>query len=409
MLISLDRARDHLAREGLDAVIATTPINVTYAGDFASEFLLGRFDDDTAAVIVAADLEVPPVLVIAEFDLPYLMEQPSWIEEVQLYGNPWSSVGVFMGETLERELSTPLRRRLAETRAKLKPAQQDDYLSAIVKALGDRGLSAARLACDDPRKAARLEAHGIGGNRGIADAHQLMRRIRMVKSEAEQAILTRGAEINAGALKRVIAHGRAGMPEDRVIREYRFHLTENEARWLGERGMMFGAGDASSFSLPASGERRLDGGDAVVLDCLGTYKGYYMDLARTAVVGKPTEAQDLRYRAVLTALEAVEDAIRPGVHTQDLRRLTRDTIAGFGLRGDLVSVTTHGLGLEVFEFPYEDSLVNGFALEEGMVVNTEVFYRDPDLGSFHLEDSVRVTATGCTFLHPMPRDLVVFQ
>jgi len=135
MLISLDRARDHLVREGLDAVIATTPINVAYAGDFASEFLLGRFDDDTAAVILPADSAVPPALVIAEFDLPYLTAQPSWIEEVQLYGNPWSSVGVFMGETLERELTTPLRRRLADLRARWRPGQQDDYDSAVAQAL----------------------------------------------------------------------------------------------------------------------------------------------------------------------------------------------------------------------------------------------------------------------------------
>jgi Xaa-Pro aminopeptidase len=408
MLISLDRARDHMAREGLDAVIATTPINVAYAGDFASEFLLGGFDDDTAAVIVPADPAVPAALVIAEFDLPYLTAQPGWIDDVQLYGNPWSSVGVFMGETLERELSTPLRRRLADMRAKLRPGQQDDYDSAIAKALADRGLAAGRLACDDLRKAARLEARGIGGNRSIADAHQLMRRIRMVKSEAELAIMTRGAEINRGALSAVIEGTAAGMPEDAVTRQYRRFLTDHDARWLGERGMMFGTGDASSFSLPASDERRLDPGDAVVLDCLGTYQGYYMDLARTAVVGDPTPDQEVRYRAVVTALEAVEDAIRPGAHTQDLRRLTRDTVAGFGLRGDLVSVTTHGIGLEVFEFPQADSLVEGFALEQGMVVNTEVFYRDPDLGSFHLEDSVVVTADGCRLLAPMPRDLVVF-
>lgn len=409
MLISLDRARAHLKRQGLDAVIATTPINVTYCGDFASEFLLGRFDDYTAAVVVPADADIAPALVIAEFDLPYLMEQPSWIEDVQLYGNPWSSVGVFMGETLERELSTPLRRKLAETRAKLKPGQEGDYFAAIAKALKDRGLGAARLACDNPRVAARLAQAGIGGNAGIADAHQLLRRIRMVKSPAERAIMTKGAAINAGALAHVIANGRAGMAEDDVTREYRRYLTENEARWLGERGMMFGAGDASSFSLPASRERGLDPGDAVVLDCLGTYKGYYMDLARTAVVGEATEAQALRYKAVLTALEAVEDAARPGVHTRDLRKLTRDTVASFGLRGELVSVTTHGIGLEVFEFPHEDSLVEGFVLEEGTIVNTEVFYRDPDLGSFHLEDSIAVTAAGAQFLHPMDRALVVFQ
>ena len=68
-----------------------------------------------------------------------------------------------------------------------------------------------------------------------------------------------------------------------------------------------------------------------------------------------------------------------------------------------------GLGLEVFEFPFADGLAAGFALERDMVVNTEVFYRDPELGAFHLEDSVVVTEEGCRLLHDMPRDLVVFD
>ncbi|MBL8670089.1 MAG: aminopeptidase P family protein [Alphaproteobacteria bacterium] len=408
MLLNVERAREHLRREGLDAVVLSTPLNVVYAGDFASEFLLGRFEDNTAAVVLAADPKVPAALVVAEFDLPFLVERPSWIEDVQLYGNPWSSVGTFMGETLERNLSNELRRNLAARRRALRPRQAEDFFAGLAATLRARGLERARLSVDDLRVGARLQAMGFGGSACIADALQLMRRVRMVKTPAERALMTRGAEINVAALDAVIAAGRTGMAEDDLTAVYRMSLTRHNARWLGERGMMFGAGDASSFSLPASRERTLAPGDAVVLDCLGTYQGYHIDLARTSVVGAPTKEQTLRYKAVITALEAVEAAIKPGVHTQDLRKLTRDTVVGFGLRAELVSVTTHGLGLEVFEFPYEDSLRNGFALEQGMIVNTEVFYRDPDLGSFHLEDSVAVEAQGCALLAPMKRDMIAF-
>jgi Xaa-Pro aminopeptidase len=199
------------------------------------------------------------------------------------------------------------------------------------------------------------------------------------------------------------------MRESDLTRAYRRALVEHDARHLGERGMMFGTGDASSFSLPAGDDRALTPGDAIVLDCLGTWRGYHMDLARTGVVGAPSAAQKLRFEAVKAALEEVEATrMRPGVHTADVRALTRDVIARFGLRAELVSVTTHAVGLEVFEFPFPDSLANGFALGEGMIVNTEVFYRDPELGSFHLEDSVAIEAEGCRLLAPLPRELVVF-
>lgn len=220
--------------------------------------------------------------------------------------------------------------------------------------------------------------------------------------------MTRGAAINAEALGNVIAAGRPGLPEGDLTRVFRRTLTEHDAHWLGERGMMFGTGDASSFSLPPTDDRRLEPGDAIVLDCLGTFQGYHMDLARTGVIGEATAAQRLRYDAVLAALLEAEAMMKPGVQTDAVRNLVRDTIAGFGLRRDLVSVTTHALGLEVFEFPFPASLAEGFDLEDGMIVNTEVFYRDPELGSFHLEDSVVLEADGCRLLHPLPRYLVTF-
>jgi len=279
----------------------------------------------------------------------------------------------------------------------------------VTTTLKERGLSLARIGCDDVRLGRELESVQIGGNAGIADVLQIMRRIRVVKTDNELTVLTRGAQINAAALEAVVNGGCAGMVEDDLTQIYRRTLVEADARHLGDRGMMFGAGDGSSFSLPSVDGRRLNHGEAVVLDCLGTYRAYHMDLARTAVVGNATPEQRNRHCAVVTALEAVEGSIKPGVHTQDLRQLVRDTIAAHSLRGELTSVTTHGLGLEVFEFPTSDSLQKGFALEEDMVVNTEVFYRDVDLGSFHLEDSVVVTKNGCRLLHEVPRDLVEFH
>lgn len=407
MLLNLDRARREMDAIGVDALIAATPVNVIYMSDFASEFLLGGFDDNVAAVVLPR--EGNPTLIIPEFDLPYAVASPSWIEDVCTYGNPWSSVGVFMSESVDGVAGEDgFRGELAGLRADVASSQRDNFDAALIDALGRAGLAAARIGCDDLRLAGRLEEAGIGAG-PIADTKQAMRRIRMVKTPAELAILSEGAAINASALRQVIAAGHIGMQEADLIRVYRSALTQSDARYLGERGMMFGPGDASGFSLPAGDERVLTPGDAVVLDCLGTWRRYHMDMARTAVVGDPTGEQENRYAAVAAALDAVETGAGAGVHTRELRRLAAETIAGFDLRADLTSITTHGLGLEVFEFPQADGLAEGFSLEAGMVVNTEIFYRDPQLGAFHLEDSVVVEENGCRRLDDMARDLVAFH
>lgn len=408
MLLNRQRLQDILTEEGLDAVVLATPHNVIYGGEFASEFMLGGFEDFTSAVLLPRETGLEAGLVVPEFDLPYLVDAPSWIESIYAYGNPWSSVGMFMGETLEVSTDTPLRQRLKALRDRLRPSWQENFFDSVVALIQDRGLGGARLGCDDPRLAAALTAAGVGAT-DMPDVRQLMRRVRMVKFPAEVEILTEGAAINAAALEEVIAAGSKGVLESDLIRVYRQALTNRDCRFLGERGMMFGTGDASSFSLPADTPRHLEAGDAIVLDCLGMHRRYHMDLARTGVVGEPTKDQRHRHEAVVAALKAVEIECKPGAHTQELRGLVKRTIGGFGLKEELTSVTTHGLGLEVFEFPYEDSLKEGFTLEEGMVVNTEVFYRDEILGSFHPEDSVAVTASGCRWLHEVPRDLVIFS
>jgi len=405
MLINLPRARALISEAGLDAVVLATLPNITYSSDVASEYMLGTFEDYTHAVVLPAREDVAPALVVPDNDLPHMAESPSWIDDIYSYGNPWSSIGQFIGRTLEDHLGTPFRERLQALRRRTSQRQVGTMLEALTTALADRGLQRARIGCDDMPIARMLEERAIGGHGGIPHVRQLMRTIRAVKTAEEVELLGRAAEINAAALTRAAHQAHAGMRETDLIRSWRTALTELDAHHVGERGMLFGTGDASTFYLPSDQRRTLRAGEAVVLDCIGSYKRYFMDVARTAVVGEPSEKQRHRHHAVATSIAAAIDATRPGVHTAQIAALICKTLVGFGLPVDTTSTLTHGIGLEVFEFPAEDGLPNGFALEEGMVVNSEVFYRDVELGGFHMEDTVVVTHNGARVLADLSREL----
>jgi Xaa-Pro aminopeptidase len=406
MLINLERAQALMAEAGLDAVVLVTPPNVIYASDVASEYLLGGFEDYTHAVVVPASKGTAPALVMPDNDLPHLAVSPSWIDDVYPFGNPWSSIGLFMGETLEHHLADGFRSDLQKLRRNVAPRQVGSLVEAVTKALGDRGLTQARVGCDDLAIARTLEERGIAGGKRIPHVRQLMRSIRAIKTAEELEILTRAARINGVALTKAATRAHEGMRETDLIRSWRLALTEQDARHGGDRGMLFGTGDASAFYLPSDEGRTLRAGDTVVLDCIGSYKRYYMDMARTAVVGSPSKEVRHRHRAVETAVAAAIDHTRPGVHTAQIQDVILKTIESFGLKSDTTSALTHGIGLEVFEFPVEDGLSKGFQLEAGMVVNSEVFYRDVEFGGFHLEDTVAVTANGCRPLADVPRDLI---
>jgi Xaa-Pro dipeptidase len=406
MLFNLERAQQLIADANLDAVVLATPTNVIYGSDIASEYLLGGLDDYTHAVVIPASSSVSPAFIVPDNDMPHIVESATWLEELYPYGNAWCSIGRFMGETLEAHVDTAFRDRLQSRRRSLGGRQVQTFIDALQKAIADRNLTAARIGCDDMPLARMLEERNVGANMGIPYVRQLVRRIRAVKTPSEVELLTKAATINANAVMKTAKQAREGMLETDLIRSWHMALTEQDAQHAGERGMFFGTGDASTFYLPSDQHRTLRKGDSVIFDCIGSYKRYCMDVARTAIVGEPSKELLHRHCAVDTALSASLDMTRAGVHTRDIAALIEDTIDSFGLKGNLTSSLTHGIGLVVFEFPNADGLANGFPLEEGMSVNTEVFYRDPYLGGFHMEDTVVVTQSGHRILSSLPRDLI---
>lgn len=135
------------------------------------------------------------------------------------------------------------------------------------------------------------------------------------------------------------------------------------------------------------------------------YDGYWGDLARTFVVGKPNQEQQKYYNAVRAAQEAGLEAVKAGV--------TADYIYKEALKGGQVydpelrrEHVGHGLGLEVHEEPFL-RLGNEQIIEVGMVMCVEVGKYVSDVGGFQIEDTILVTETGIEILDSLPKDISI--
>ncbi|HET9249873.1 MAG TPA: aminopeptidase P family protein [Actinomycetota bacterium] len=167
-----------------------------------------------------------------------------------------------------------------------------------------------------------------------------------------------------------------------------------------------GSGPNAASSHHEPGDRRIEPGDAVVMDFGGVRDDYCSDLTRTVFVGEPTDEQREVYGVVLAAQQAAFEAVRPGVAAQEVDRAARAVIteAGYGER--FVHRTGHGIGLEVHEPPY---IVEGNAtlLEPGMTFSDEPgIYLEGRFG-VRIEDQVAVTVDGAERLNEASRDLTV--
>ena len=153
-------------------------------------------------------------------------------------------------------------------------------------------------------------------------------------------------------------------------------------------------------------DRRLQAGDAVVVDIGGPVAGWYSDCTRNYVLGQAPEGYQDAHDALQRAQQAAVDAVRPGVRASDVDAAAREVLTAAGYGEAFIHRTGHGIGLEVHEAP---SIVagNDLVLEEGMTFSIEPgIYLEGRFG-MRIEDIVAVTADGVERLNHAPREAVV--
>ncbi len=139
--------------------------------------------------------------------------------------------------------------------------------------------------------------------------------------------------------------------------------------------------------------------------------GYYGDMTRTYLKGRPSEAQRKLVATVREAQKRATKVIRAGVDGRLVHRAVTDCFAAAGYEtrhGKTGSVgffhgTGHGLGLAVHD-PGRMSPVVAYPLKKGSVMTVEPGLYYPGLGGCRWEDVVQVTATGTKPLSKHPYD-----
>lgn len=220
-------------------------------------------------------------------------------------------------------------------------------------------------------------------------------------------------EIEALAL----AAAQAGRAVQAAMDACRPGVTEAEVAWVVEETFRKDGAEAVTFTLIASGPngafphhhsgpRRLQTGDAVIIDIGATLNGYQSDITRMVFLGEPPAEFLKAYEAVLAANERGRAAVRPGIMAQEVDQAARSSLEAAGYGDYFIHRTGHGLGLEVHELPWIMA-GNEHILAEGMVFSVEPGVYLPGQFGVRVEDIVAVTGTGVRTLTDFDRQLVI--
>jgi Xaa-Pro aminopeptidase len=338
----------------------------TQAFDVGASVAAGHRERLRRAAGLARERGVDVMLITPSKDYAYLLGYSAPAMErltclvVPAHGEP-----ALVLPGLEEPLARHELGELADELAIVPWTETEDPIRTVQTLVG----SATRVAIQD-----QMWARFALGLQAALDPAQLiaagpiMSGLRRVKAPDEIERLRAAGVAADQAMLAIIGERLSGRSEHDVSTRIRHLLLEAGHDEAGFAIVASGPNSASPHH--AAGDRRIEPGDAIVLDIGGHRDGYGSDTSRTAFVGEPPAEFAALFEVLRQAQSAACDAVRPGVHR-----------------------TGHGIGMETHEEPYivasnAEPLVagNAFSVEPGIYIR--------DTWGARIEDIVVCTEAG---------------
>jgi Xaa-Pro aminopeptidase len=348
------KLRRQLKQEGLDALLVTNFINVTYLTGFTG-------DDSYLLVTPSRDI------LISDQRYTTQLEEECPGLELAIRG-PGTKMLEFTTKVLEQ---------------------------AKVARLGIEGDSMT-VGLRDALAAALPKAE-------LVPTAGWVEEFRLIKDKDEVDRTRRACDLARRCFEVVRAKLTPDMTEQQVSNEL-----EYQARQFGAKRMSFetivAVGPRAALPHARPTARRIGESDFTLIDW-GVNEGLYMsDLTRVLATAKISPKLRKLYGVVLKAQLAGIDAIRPGATCEAVDRAARNVIEKAGYGKHFGHGLGHGVGLEIHEAP---RLAQGQTreLKPGMIVTVEPGVYFPGWGGIRIEDDVLVTRTGHEVLTSVPKEL----
>jgi Xaa-Pro aminopeptidase len=393
-LCNLERLLETLERRGLDGVVAYLRPNVFYLSSFAPPSGASVHETNGyAAVVISRHQPDQPVIVVAEFDLPYFSLQPSWIEDRRPFATLITPLDMDWGAAaIDRFIPASISQLEWATSAR------SHYASSLVDgirgAMADLGLNSGAVGFDDLRLARSLGLEGVEP----VDAYGLLKYVRQVKTPGELDLLRAATRLNQTAIERTVAEWSAGMTWQEMIHRYHVQAVSlgGFVRDPGAVVVSNTAGQETAFFTGAVLEEfEIRPGMRIMWDCHGTWGHYCWDGGKTwLVAGEDNALGRQNADATSAAMEEIMSVARPGVTISSLQAAARGAFGRAGRRNvDGVFIFFHGLGLEHIDMELTSSRQD-WQLEAGMVVSAHIQVSGDDRSRSWLEEIMLVTSSG---------------
>jgi Xaa-Pro aminopeptidase len=266
-----------------------------------------------------------------------------------------------------------------------------------------------------PNRAASEMFQSLLENNGckVVDGSDILREIRLVKSERELECIERAAEIADIGMKAASESIRPGMTELAVYGD----IIRAMARAGGENPAItipVISGDRSPRGHALASRKKIVRGEIVNVDLCGVFNRYHSNMARTFSVGKPhREVEDVVNKSA-ASFETLKELLVPNLMVTDLLRRMEAYYSEKGILKDKMWFGGYELGISfppdwVGAFVYDSTLdLSGRRFLPGTVVNYESnFYLPEKAGGSLLINTIVFREKSAKMLGNTPNELIV--
>ena len=259
------------------------------------------------------------------------------------------------------------------------------------------------------RNGKRLEA-ALDGFCTLADASDLVNRLRVVKSPAELDYVRKAAALADAALAEANRLARPGAFEGDILAAMHGAVFRGGGDDPANE-YIIGSGRDALLCRYFSGRRTLSAQDQLMLEFAGVYRHYHACLMRTILIGKPDPRQIAMHKCALEAMEACKAALKPGKPIGDAFEAYARVFDAGGYRNHRFNACGYSLGTTFAPNWMDWPMLyrgNPVPAEPGMVFFLHMIAVDSDNNLAMAPGyTVEVTNHGCKPLSNMPLDLVV--
>ena len=364
----VQRAREIMSKNGIDAIVVTEPINYYYfTGHKSPSWMKSRpaifilpLEGDAALINWSG-----PEMFCRLYNKPF----PSWVEDKRFY----PEVPFTMDKSVDWGIKTILEEKHLEEKTIGIEMGQETWLGITFNDF-------IRLKEDLP-KAKFIESGPVIWG------------CRMIKSEWEINASRNACEIGGKAWKRCLGELKVGMS----IQEIKMKIQQ----YYFEEGADLDSPPVTAFGATGP-EGTFQKGDILYLDGGPSFCGYKMDFTRRAVFGKPSDRQLQEHNTMWEILFKVMDQMKPGVPLKKIFEFSQAELSKTKFKNysdHPAKRIGHGIGLD-----NEPPAINGIdptILQKGMILTPEPKIESVD-GLVNPEEHIVIIENGYEQLSTIP-------